>query len=179
MPKKKKVTAIDKKNGVVAKYRPNASQMKKALKEFQGVRLTPKMRIWFYEYVTNGGNATAAARKAYPKMTEESLWNTGYQNVRKLKGPLDVVADLVGISDVRVMTTLSNGLDAMKVLPQTKFSGREEVTDYPARRSYAELILKARGQLTDRTELNITSRDAGEFEGSDPLAYIEKTLTGT
>ena len=161
---------------------PRDGQIKKALKVFQGTRLTPKMRRWFYEYVTNGGNATAAARIAYPNVAEASLWNIGFQNVRKLKAPLDVLADLMGISDAKVMAVLSEGLSATRTVTAThqgKITDEREYIDHPARRSFAELIMKARGQLLDRSEVAITTTDVGDFDGHDAAGYIEKILSGS
>ena len=160
---------------------PRDRQIQKALKVFQGTRLTPKMRRWFYEYVTNGGNATAAARAAYPNLADPSLWRIGYDNVRKLKAPLDTLADLMGITDAKVMAVLGEGLSATRTVTAThqgKITDEREYIDHPARRSFAELILKARGQLLDRSEVAITTTDAGDFDGDNASEYIEKILSG-
>jgi phage terminase small subunit len=45
--------------------------------------LTPKQEAFVAEYVRNGGNASAAARKAYPNQTEHSAEIQGWQNLRK------------------------------------------------------------------------------------------------
>ena len=46
--------------------------------------LTPKQERFIAEYITNGNNASAAARKAYPNMTPESASTQGWQNLQKL-----------------------------------------------------------------------------------------------
>lgn len=48
-------------------------------------RLTPKQEAFVAEYVRNGGNATAAAKKAYPNQNENSATQQGWQNLRKLE----------------------------------------------------------------------------------------------
>lgn len=47
--------------------------------------LTPKQEAFVAEYVRNGGNASAAARKAYPNQNESSATQQGWQNLRKLE----------------------------------------------------------------------------------------------
>ena len=46
-------------------------------------RLTPKQEAFVAEYVRNGGNASAAAKKAYPNQTEHSAEMQGWQNLKK------------------------------------------------------------------------------------------------
>ncbi len=45
--------------------------------------LTPKQEAFVAEYVRNGGNASAAAKKAYPNQTEHSAEIQGWQNLKK------------------------------------------------------------------------------------------------
>lgn len=45
--------------------------------------LTPKQEAFVAEYVRNGGNASAAAKKAYPNQTEHSAEMQGWQNLKK------------------------------------------------------------------------------------------------
>lgn len=47
--------------------------------------LTPKQEMFVAEYVRNGGNATAAAKKAYPNQTEGSASVQGWENLGKPK----------------------------------------------------------------------------------------------
>ncbi len=47
--------------------------------------LTPKQEAFVAEYVRNGGNASAAAKKAYPNQNENSATQQGWQNLRKLE----------------------------------------------------------------------------------------------
>jgi phage terminase small subunit len=46
-------------------------------------QLTPKQEAFIAEYVRNGGNASAAAKKAYPNQTEHSAEIQGWQNLKK------------------------------------------------------------------------------------------------
>ena len=163
----------------ITPYKPSKKQLEQALTLFQGVKMTGQQRDWWYAYIDNRGDATKAARIAYPNASERSARTIGYENVRKFKMPLDKLSDLMGLTDVTVLATLQNGLQATKTViasHEGQITDEREYIDYAARRSYAELILKARGQLTDRTELNITTRDPGDFEGQDAAGYIEKVL---
>ena len=47
--------------------------------------LTPKQEAFVAEYVKNGGNAKAAAIKAYPEQNENSAAQQGWQNLQKLE----------------------------------------------------------------------------------------------
>ena len=47
--------------------------------------LTPKQEKFVAEYVKNGGNAKAAAIKAYPDQNENSAAQQGWQNLQKLE----------------------------------------------------------------------------------------------
>lgn len=48
-------------------------------------KLTPKQEKFVAEYVKNGGNAKAAAIKAYPEQNENSAAQQGWQNLQKLE----------------------------------------------------------------------------------------------
>ena len=45
--------------------------------------LTPKQEAFVAEYVKNGGNASAAAKKAYPNQTDEVAAHQGWENLQK------------------------------------------------------------------------------------------------
>lgn len=45
--------------------------------------LTPKQEAFVAEYVRNGGNASAAAKKAYPNQTDEVAAHQGWENLQK------------------------------------------------------------------------------------------------
>jgi phage terminase small subunit len=47
--------------------------------------LTPKQEKFVAEYTRNGGNATAAAKVAYPEQNEKSAAQQGWQNLQKLE----------------------------------------------------------------------------------------------
>ena len=47
--------------------------------------LTPKQEKFVAEYVRNGGNASAAAKVAYPEQNENSAAQQGWQNLQKLE----------------------------------------------------------------------------------------------
>lgn len=46
-------------------------------------RLTPKQEAFVAEYVKNGGNASAAAKKAYPNQADEVAAHQGWENLQK------------------------------------------------------------------------------------------------
>lgn len=45
--------------------------------------ITPKQQKFVAEYVRNGGNATAAAKVAYPEQTDASAKQQGWENLTK------------------------------------------------------------------------------------------------
>lgn len=45
--------------------------------------ITPKQQKFVAEYVKNGGNATAAAKVAYPEQTDASAKQQGWENLNK------------------------------------------------------------------------------------------------
>lgn len=45
--------------------------------------LTPKQETFAAEYVRNGGNASAAAKKAYPGQSDEVAAHQGWENLQK------------------------------------------------------------------------------------------------
>ena len=45
--------------------------------------LTPKQEAFVAEYVRNGGNASAAAKKAYPNQADEVAAHQGWENLQK------------------------------------------------------------------------------------------------
>lgn len=47
--------------------------------------ITPKQQKFVAEYVKNGGNATAAAKVAYPEQSDKSAAQQGWQNLQKLE----------------------------------------------------------------------------------------------
>jgi phage terminase small subunit len=47
--------------------------------------ITPKQQKFIAEYVKNGGNATAAAKVAYPEQSDKSAAQQGWQNLQKLE----------------------------------------------------------------------------------------------
>ena len=46
-------------------------------------QLTPKQEAFIAEYVRNGGNASAAAKKAYPDQADEVAAHQGWENLQK------------------------------------------------------------------------------------------------
>lgn len=46
-------------------------------------KLTPKQEKFVAEYTRNGGNATAAAKAAYPEQTDASAKQQGWENLNK------------------------------------------------------------------------------------------------
>jgi hypothetical protein len=63
---------------------------------------------------------------------------------------IEALLATAGITDELLAQRISEGLDATIVLRKTKYSPREVVVDFRARREMAELILQFKGYLTDR-----------------------------
>ena len=155
----------------------SASAFSKAL---QGIKLTPKQRKWLRVYLETG-NYTEAARQAYNCKTNDSAWSMGYYNLRRLEIPIKNLMDLAGLSDAAIMRTVQDGLKATKVVVAThegNITDEKTYVDYPTRKQYAELALKTKGHLKEQIQLEAVIHDPGDYDGTDPLSYIEACLSG-
>ena len=113
--------------------------------------LTLKQRKWLEVYIDTG-NATEAAMQVYDCKDRGTAANIGSENVRKLQGTVTELMDFMGLTDIKLMTKLSDGLDAMKTeiaKHAGKIGEKEDFIDFPTRRNYLELALKLRGLLKD------------------------------
>ena len=79
-------------------------------------RLTPKQEAFVAEYVRNGGNASAAARKAYPNQSENSATQQGWQNLRKLELAQAIRDEFnrQGVTLEKALKPIVKGLEAKK-----------------------------------------------------------------
>ena len=76
--------------------------------------LTAKQEAWAAEYIRNGGNASAAARKAYPDATPESARVIGVENLAKLNASKEFAKEYarLGITIEKVVLPIVKGLEA-------------------------------------------------------------------
>lgn len=79
-------------------------------------RLTPKQEAFVAEYVRNGGNASAAAKKAYPNQTEHSAEIQGWQNLKKpeLAQAIREEFNRQGVTLEKALKPIVKGLEAKK-----------------------------------------------------------------
>lgn len=137
--------------------------------------LTLKQRKWLKVYIETG-NATEAARQAYD-CTDQSATVIGCENLVKLSMPITELMDKMGLTEVRLMKVLDDGINAMKT-EIAKFKGgicdEKDYIDLPTRKTYLELALKVRGLLKDRLELSGGQRIV--FEG-DAEKYLTERLS--
>lgn len=77
-------------------------------------RLTPKQEAFVAEYVRNGGNASAAAKKAYPNQTEHSAEMQGWQNLKKpeLAKAIRDEFNRQGVTLEKALRPITKGLEA-------------------------------------------------------------------
>ena len=137
-----------------------------------------KQRRWLKAYMETG-NATQAARQAYDIKDESSAWNIGFENVRKLKQPIEGLMERMGLSDIKLMTKLDEGLDATRSsnaailvtkdgsVMKAEEQGLIEVQDYATRHKYLETALKLKKHLgTESTnQINIGQLNVSWQEG--------------
>lgn len=79
-------------------------------------RLTPKQEIFSAELIKNGGNATAAALKAYPNATYASAKTIGWENMTKLDLAKAIRKELnrQGVTLEKAIRPIAKGLEAKK-----------------------------------------------------------------
>lgn len=78
-------------------------------------RLTPKQEIFSAELVKNGGNATAAALKAYPNATYASAKTIGWENMTKLDLAKSIRKEFSrqGVTLEKALRPIVKGLEAV------------------------------------------------------------------
>lgn len=127
--------------------------------------LTFKQRTWLKLYAESG-NATQAALKAYDCKDERSASVIGSENLAKLD--IASLMEAKGITDNKLMETLSDGLSATKpisalILANTETGtsktkeneGQIEVPDYAVRHKYLETGLKLKKRLGGESNPNV------------------------
>lgn len=77
-------------------------------------KLTPKQEIFSAELIKNGGNATAAAVKAYPNATYASAKTIGWENMTKLDLAKAIREELnrQGVTLEKALRPIAKGLEA-------------------------------------------------------------------
>lgn len=77
--------------------------------------LTPKQEIFSAELIKNGGNATAAAKKAYPNATYASAKTIGWENMTKLDLAKAIREEFSrqGVTLEKALKPIVKGLDAV------------------------------------------------------------------
>ena len=126
--------------------------------------LTIKQRRWVKEYIITG-NATEAAARVYDVKDRNSANAIGSENLAKLSFP-DLMEEM-GLSDVALMNIGIEGMQATKPIGalvlvsgdkpmQTKGNeGQIEVPDFAVRHKYWDTMLKLKGKLRDKSDVNI------------------------
>lgn len=77
-------------------------------------KLTPKQEVFVAEYVKNGGNATAAAKVAYPNQTDGSAKVQGWENLTKPNLAQAIRAEFAkqGVTLEKAIRPIVKGLEA-------------------------------------------------------------------
>ena len=78
--------------------------------------LTPKQEAFVAEYVRNGGNASAAAKKAYPNQADEVAAHQGWENLQKpqLAKAIREEFSRQGVTLEKALKPIVKGLEAKK-----------------------------------------------------------------
>lgn len=85
--------------------------------------LTAKQEVWAAEFIRNGGNASAAARKAYPDATPESARVIGVENLTKLNASKEFAREYA-----RLGTTIEKAvLPVVKALEAKDKDGNDDL----------------------------------------------------
>lgn len=144
-------------------------------------QLTIKQAKWLKLYI-DSGNATQSAMQVYDCKDEHSAAQIGYENLRKLD--IAKLMEQRGLTDISLLTKLSEGLDSMKQLGARKIVRGQglhpiraeassdtddfiEVEDMPTRHKYLETALKLKGKLIDRKDI---TTDGEKLD--HPILYI-------
>lgn len=77
-------------------------------------KLTPKQEKFVAEYTRNGGNATAAAKVAYPEQTDASAKQQGWENLTKPNLAKAIRAEFAkqGVTLDKAIRPIVKGLEA-------------------------------------------------------------------
>lgn len=76
--------------------------------------ITPKQQKFVAEYVKNGGNATAAAKVAYPEQNEKVAAHQGWENLQKPQLAAAIRAEFAkqGVTLDKAIRPIVKGLEA-------------------------------------------------------------------
>lgn len=129
-------------------------------------KLTLKQRKWLISYMEDG-NATRAALVAYypdfpvetsfsslneeQKKTYNSASKIGFENLRKLSIPIEVLLDEAGLTDVYFVQKLKQNMEATRLYGKDAVEGM----DGSARNAAWESGMKLKGKLIERVDVNI------------------------
>ena len=76
--------------------------------------LTPKQEAFVAEYVRNGGNASAAAKKAYPNQADEVAAHQGWENLQNPQLAKAIREEFTrqGVTQEKALKPIVKGLEA-------------------------------------------------------------------
>lgn len=140
--------------------------------------LTLKQRRWLDDYMDSGDATHAALVAYYPEFPSEKPFSTlneeqkkiynaasviGYENLRKLKIPLDELMDDAGLTDIYLTLKLKENLNATKLYGKNATEGMDGM----ARNKALEIALKVKGKLTDKVDLTSKGKSLAPLIISD------------
>jgi len=124
-----------------------------------------KLNLWIEHFLDKGNvetyfNATASAKAAkYKGKDDNSFACIGYQNYRKLQNKIQEHINDEGLSEDVVRLKLHEGINAR----ETKFFAYQgivcqtiDIINWTERRKYLELLMKYKGDLTEKVEVKHT-----------------------
>ena len=109
----------------------------------RGKELNPAERRFLREYLSTG-NATLAARNAFPHLTQGSQYQKGLVLKRSLGSYMEILMDQFGLDDLTLVKKLKEGLEAAKIVTSPT-EGDKVVPDYSTQHKYLTTAAKWRG----------------------------------
>lgn len=108
-----------------------------------GRELNPAERRFLREYLSHG-NATVAARNAFPKLSDAGQYHKGLTLKRSLGGYMEILMDQFGLDDVALIKKLKEGMEAAKIVTSPT-EGDKVIPDYATQHKFLTTAAKWRG----------------------------------
>lgn len=109
----------------------------------RGRELNPAERRFLREYMSTG-NATVAARNAFPHLSQAGQYHKGLTLKKSLGGYMEVLMDQFGLDDLTLVKKLKEGLDAAKIVTSPT-EGDKVIPDYATQHKFLTTAAKWRG----------------------------------
>lgn len=132
-------------------------------------RLTPKQEIFSAELIKNGGNATAAALKAYPNATYASAKTIGWENMTKLNLAKAVREEFSrqGVTLEKALRPIVKGLEATDKAGNDDLDKQMRAHDRWLRASFMDKDDGLQLNIENAQGIEITFKNMGVNDAAD------------